>query len=89
MPDTLPVSKKPLLMALQTALNRQFGADIFSTTDDGNKHQSRRGVAGKTTGENEWSRYRCGRYCRNTFALGRERRTAPQPRRIWWIRFSR
>ena len=35
MPNTLPVSDKALLMALQTALNRQFGADIFSITDDG------------------------------------------------------
>ncbi|MDQ3665567.1 MAG: hypothetical protein M3410_03020 [Acidobacteriota bacterium] len=35
MPNTLPVSDKPLLIALQTALNRQLGADIFSITDDG------------------------------------------------------
>src|SRR5262249_14918419 len=35
MPDTLPVSDKPLLSALQTALNRQLGGEIFSITDDG------------------------------------------------------
>ena len=35
MPNTLPVSDKALLMALQTALNRQLGADTFSITDDG------------------------------------------------------
>jgi hypothetical protein len=35
MANTLPVSDKALLIALQTALNRQLGADIFSVTDDG------------------------------------------------------
>jgi len=35
MPNTLPVSNKPLLQALQTALNRQLGADIFSITETG------------------------------------------------------
>jgi hypothetical protein len=35
MPNTLPVSDKAILIALQTALNRQLGADIFSITDDG------------------------------------------------------
>jgi hypothetical protein len=35
MADTLPVSDKPLLSALQTALNRQLGGEIFSITDDG------------------------------------------------------
>ncbi|HEY7164171.1 MAG TPA: hypothetical protein VIB79_06390, partial [Candidatus Binatia bacterium] len=35
MADTLPSGDKPLLMALQTALNRQLGADVFSITDDG------------------------------------------------------
>jgi len=35
MPNTLPVSDKALLIALQTALNRQLGADIFSIMDDG------------------------------------------------------
>ncbi|HEY7165967.1 MAG TPA: hypothetical protein VIB79_15470 [Candidatus Binatia bacterium] len=35
MADTLPSGDKPLLMALQTALNRQLGGDVFSITDDG------------------------------------------------------
>ena len=35
MANTLPVSDKALLIALQNALNRQLGADIFSVTDDG------------------------------------------------------
>src|SRR6266496_532873 len=35
MPNTLPASDKALLSALQAALNRQLGADVFSITDDG------------------------------------------------------
>ena len=35
MPNTLPFSGKAVLIVLQTALNRQLGADIFSVTDDG------------------------------------------------------
>src|SRR5438552_7227817 len=35
MADTLPTSDKPLLSALQTALNQQLGGEIFSITDDG------------------------------------------------------